>query len=360
MTFCSPRWWTIVGAVLVSSAWLSPAAGQNRPAGPVAGPPQSYPQAGQPTPGVQPGAQQSYPQAGYPAQPTASRQGVPLPPRVQQPPQAPFQLSPQQQADLMAVLRAWEEKSDGIKLLYCDFVRWDYDAVFGQRNPDPKNPQLPGAIIPRESHGELKYAAPDKGLYHIKEIKEYKATVGGKKEFVTRTDGGEHWICDGLAIWEYNFEKKQLIERKLPPELQGKAITDGPLPFLFGAQAGKLMQRYFLRIATPDTVKGQIWLEAYPRFQFDAANFQRATMILDQKTFWPFALEVILPNAQANGAREKSRHVHQFQNHLVNDPLRIFKADFSKPDLPRGWTKLDDNPRTAPGPTAQGTPPVKR
>ena len=43
----------------------------------------------------------------------------------------------------------------------------------------------------------------------------------------------------------------------MPPELQGKAIVDGPLPFLFGADAQKLKQRYYLRIITPRTRKAK-------------------------------------------------------------------------------------------------------
>ena len=66
-----------------------------------------------------------------------------------------------------------------------------------------------------------------------------------------------------------------LTESPLPKELQGKDIVDGPLPFLFGAKAEKLKQRYYLRIITPPDVQGQVWLEAWPRFLADARNFQR-------------------------------------------------------------------------------------
>ena len=54
---------------------------------------------------------------------------------------------------------------------------------------------------------------------------------------------GEHWVCDGTSIYEYRTEQKQLVERPIPKEMQGKAIVDGPLPFLFGAEAAKLKQR---------------------------------------------------------------------------------------------------------------------
>lgn len=234
----------------------------------------------------------------------------------------------------MAVLSAWEQRSNKITTLSCTFTRWDYNPVFGIKDP-AKDPQDPSAIIPKESRGVLKYAAPDKGLYRIEEIIECVGVENGQKKYETRQEGGEHWVCDGVSIWEYNYQKEQLIERHLPPQMQGKAIADGPLPFLFGADADKLMHRYFLRLVTPPNMRHQVWLEAYPKYAMDAANFSRATLILDQKTMLPFAIEVNLPNG-------KERHVHQFSNNLVNDLFRIFKGDFSKPALPRGWTKVEE------------------
>ena len=92
--------------------------------------------------------------------------------------------------------------------------------------------------------------------------------------------------------------KKQVEEHRLPPELQGKAIANSPLPFLFGAEAQKLKQRYFIRIVTPPDVQDQIWLEAYPRFQQDAANFHHAQFVITTRGMSPFALMLVDPNGQ--------------------------------------------------------------
>ena len=80
-------------------------------------------------------------------------------------------------------------------------------------------------------------------------------------------DRADHWICDGKSVFQYIPKQKKLVEHKLPPDMQGKSIVDGPLPFLFGAEAKKLRQRYWLRIVTPPNIKNQVWLEAFPRFQ---------------------------------------------------------------------------------------------
>jgi TIGR03009 family protein len=318
-----PTMRTIGIALLAAGLYLSPVAwGQGRP---VQGPPpsQAHPAAAPPQYGPQP--------AQLPPPRTASRQQVPLPNRA---PQAPFELTREQELELIRILRAWEERSSKVSTMASEFKRWDYDEVFGTRNPQNQ-------LIPKESQGEIKYAAPDRGLYHITQIREVAGMDGNQPKFQVRTEG-EHWVCDGQSIWEYNHEKKQLIERRLPPEMQGKAIADGPLPFLFGAQADKLLARYWMRIVTPPTVQNQIWLEAFPRHQADAANFHRATVILDGVTLLPSAIEVHLPNG-------KSRHVHQFHNNVVNNGglLQFFKGDFSKPALPRGWTKVEDSPRAA-------------
>ena len=86
----------------------------------------------------------------------------------------------------------------------------------------------------------------------------------------------DHWLCDGKSVFQYRPAQSKSRSTRLPRELQGKAIANSPLPFLFGAAAKDLRRRYFIRIITPLDVQDQIWLEAYPRNQQDAANFHHA------------------------------------------------------------------------------------
>jgi len=237
-----------------------------------------------------------------------------------QAPQVPFQLTPQQQADVDAVLRNWEQRSAKISTLKCNFKMWEYDSVFGPADKPKK-----------ESSGSIKYVRPDKGFYKV--------------------DGaeGEHWISDGKSIYELNHTKKQLIERKLPPELQGKAISDGPLPFIFGIEAEKVKHRYFVRVITPQGSKGQIWLEAYPKYRQDAANFQRIEVILAEADFLPFAVQLYLPNG-------KSRTVYRFSDFSVNNPLDNVGNLFSaKPRTPFGYQHVvEEAPDVQTAPPSQG------
>ena len=64
--------------------------------------------------------------------------------------------------------------------------------------------------------------------------------AGGQGDWIVKKDAiGEHWVCDGQNVYEYRHDQKQLVVRPIPPAMQGKAIVDGPLPFLFGAEAAQ-------------------------------------------------------------------------------------------------------------------------
>jgi hypothetical protein len=134
----------------------------------------------------------------------------------------------------------------------------------------------------------------------------------------------------------------------LPPEFQGKAIADGPLPFVFGAKAQQLKDRYWMRdITDPKDVGKQVWLEAWPKRQQDAGNFHHAEVILTDPGFSPFALRIYLPNGKDN-------MVYIFEKPKINDPL-VTLANFLPLMLPPGWVKVvdpesNDGPRNASGP----------
>lgn len=237
-------------------------------------------------------------------------------PRVaqQQPavPQAPFVLSPQEQQQLEQVLINWEKRSQQIETLQCDVHRWERNNVF--------NTQTYG-------HGELRYASPDKGLYRIED-----GQTG---------DALDHWICNGQSIFEFKYDNKQLIERPLPPELQGKAIANGPLPFLFGAQADDLKRRYWMRLVPPPQgFETKLSIEAYPKGQQDAANFSRAIFLMDPAAWVPVALLLDMPNGQ-------SQTTHRFENVEVNK-VNWFGGDFANPRTPFGWKRIVEEPERLP------------
>ena len=138
--------------------------------------------------------------------------------------------------------------------------------------------------------------------------------------------------------------------------MQGKAITEGPLPFLFGAKAADIKARYWLQAITPPGSKGEYWLEAVPKTQQDAANFLKVLVIIDAKDFLPKAIDVFTPNydkskihtAYSFDKRESWGKKSEFQQNL--DKLRLFHAEFYAPKTPFGWKRVKDDSLAGPPP----------
>ena len=254
--------------------------------------------------------------------PRGAQPGVQQPVR-RTPPAPPFTLTPQQQAQVNQVLGLWEQRNSKVKTFDTRFKRWIYDTVFG-RPDQPKFVDL----------GVIKYASPDKGMFRV------DTTEKNGREVPIEEARAEDWKSDGKSIIEYNHVKKTMTVHKLPPELQGKAIADGPLPFLFGSTADSLKRRYFIHtIPTPPDAPGQVWLEVFPRFQQDAANFCLAQLIITDK-MEPYALHLIQPN-------RKDKVVYQFYETVINDPMRLFKGDPFRASKPFGWQSIvEETPTT--------------
>jgi TIGR03009 family protein len=242
-----------------------------------------------------------------PAQPQGPQQQAqfPGPQQAPQPTQPPFTLTPGEQSQLDKILTAWEKSSTTVKTFECEFVRYEYNLTFG-------NAVKPAAM----DNGRLKYAAPDRGLYVIDQSRP------------------EKWICDGQSIYEFDYSTKLLTEHKLPPELQGTAIADGPLPFLFGSSAKKLKERYFLRnITQPAVQQSEIWLQALPRFQREKANFDEALLVLDAVSLQPKALRIYLPGRQ-------TFYTYVFTGIKTNDPFGFLKGNPFHASTPFGWRRM--------------------
>jgi TIGR03009 family protein len=272
-------------------------------------------------------------------------------PQVPAVPVAPegFVLNALQQAQLDQVLSAWQTESAKVTTFKCSFERWEYDVAFGPANQD---------IPLNKNRGELSYQQPDKGSFQITEIRTFQAQpippgtqppAQLKGDWITKPDAiGEHYVCDGKSVYEYRPDQKQLVERPIPPQLQGKAIVDGPLPFLFGAEAAKMKARYWLRIDQQQNQDpNQIWIIALPKFQQQAADFSEIRVILDRQRLLPAYMQVQMPN--------RSRHVYIFdlKNASINNPLARLQALFARPRVPSGWQLVVENVPVAEAPQPQ-------
>ena len=225
------------------------------------------------------------------------------------------------QLALENLLTDWEKRNKEIHVLKSKFFHWRYDAVFGNGNQPPP-----------ADEGDLKFAAPDKAWMWVK-AKDHKQS--------------EQWLCDGKSVFHWDYTNSVVTEYIMPPEMQGKGIGDGPLPFVFGIEAQKLKQRYFMRIITPPNVQNEVWLEAFPRLQQDAANYYKVEVILqivgESHALFPYAIQIYAPN-------EKDRIVYQLQSPEINPRgpfIDIFGSENWKPSIPFGWTKRTELPQSA-------------
>jgi TIGR03009 family protein len=263
-------------------------------------------------------------------------------------------LDPKHEEWVNTVLQYWENRSNKIKALTCQFVRWEYDPVFGPKlaSSDPKAAAIPDPETAFTiARGEIKYQQPDKGKFQITSLSRYAGPPeepGDKPKYVAQDASfGEHWVSDGKNVFEFDSRNKRVIQRELPPEMQGKAIADGPLPFLFGARAETIRARYWVR-GLPQSGNGKYWLEAVPKSRQDAQNFKAVTIVLDEKNYLPELLEVLAPNFDSK--TNPARTTYQLNKYDVTDDkfdlkeqinrLNVFKSAFYAPTAPPGWTKV--------------------
>lgn len=259
-------------------------------------------------------------------------------------PRAPewIPLPPEHEKYLDQVLAYWQESSAKIKRYRSKFTRWEYDAVFGPPR-DPSTGELPAKT---QSVGVIKYAAPDKGLFKVDQILHYTPgkKPGEKPQYLPQAgDPGEHWVCDGKSVFSFDHSQKKLLQTELPPEMQGKSIVDGPLPFMFGAEASKIKQRFWIRVITPKDATNEYWLEAVPKMRGDAANFKMLHIIIDAGDFLPKAMAMFNRNYDPQTNPSATNFV--FEKREVNwnetiDKINIFAKEFWEPSAPLGYKKV--------------------
>jgi TIGR03009 family protein len=258
-----------------------------------------------------------------------------------------FQLNQLQQAYLDQVLDAWEYSSSKVNSFSCPFERWVFNGLDNNRIPFSKD------------KGNLSYHRPDKGSFEITEIKQWAANpqqapppAAQQGNWVVNPQAfGDHWVCDGQYIYEFRPNQKQLVVTPIPPEMQGKAIVDGPLPFLFGAEAAKLKARYWLRIHGQPN-KEELWVVAAPKNQVDAANFQSVVLILDREKVLPRAMRVHQPGGT------HVDYIFEFASATINGTIdQLFNSRFIAPRTPWGWQRID---QPLPGPGPQQPPPPRQ
>jgi len=246
---------------------------------------------------------------------------------------APFPpLDANQQQRLDQLLSAWEQQTNSTQQLRCDFRRWQY---------------RPGAA-PTNVHysygsGEIRYAAPDGGLFHVTELLFYSGQdAKGQPEYKpVPTQPGEHWVCTKNAIYEFDHANKQCVKRELPEGQQALSLADASLPFLFKLNREELLRRFWVREVTPPGNANQFFIEAWPKEREMAANFRLVQVVLDREQFLPIALVVLNPNFDP--VTNNSKDVYELRDIKRNQNLngwlkeKLLGRPFIPTDAPRDY-----------------------
>src|SRR5262245_55400779 len=188
--------------------------------------------------GPQTGAAQApqRPAGGFPVRPASGQQPAVQPPAsggppvnvapAPQPPQWALTMSPEERKWIDEVLAYWENHSNKIKTFSCNFQCWEYNA------------HAPLDVAQRYSEGVIKYAQPDKGLFRVEKLTVYEPpprpaapaasnaapTPPEKPKYVVQDKSlGEHWVCDGKQVFQFDARTRRVIVLPLPLEMQGKA-----------------------------------------------------------------------------------------------------------------------------------------
>lgn len=336
----------ITGLLLNSSAtgWQDPA--NANPAN--ANPANATPAAGAPAVAGPTAGADAFPQTG----------GTPVAPQM--PPGFPLDTNTRNYIE--ELLTYWENTSNQVTHYQCQFVRWHYDPeICNYRKPG--NNHLVAAEI---SRGNIRYRNPDSGMYEVTQKWNFGGPPdepGGEAKYVRRklTNADfpeeEKWICDGESIFEYDYQSKRLYELKLPLESRGEGLKNSPLPFMFGATAVELLDRFWIRDVTPANVQGQYWLEAWPKRVSDAQNYSRMEIILTRDPFLPVAVHMYAPNYDEK--TKPSRMVFEFEKREINGALAgLLDPFFIRPSTPFGWKRVERDQTAGADPARLGQNPA--
>jgi TIGR03009 family protein len=250
---------------------------------------------------------------------------------------------------VIALLEAWEKSSSQISRCVVEFQRIEYNpAVCNYR--DPKTGQLAGASVVQ---GEVRFQGPDKASYESLKFWDFAGPPpkdGDDPQYKLRDDeqlAHEKWICDGESIFEYDFKEKRLYETKIPAEFRGEGLVNSPLPFVFGAKKEVLLERYWIKVITPQGVDNEYWLEIYPKRISDAQDYQKIQLVITQEDLLPRSIHIFAPNYD-EVQNPVSRHI-EFANRRINGQIpaiATFLNLFIRPRTPFGWELIDrDIPR---------------
>jgi TIGR03009 family protein len=228
------------------------------------------------------------------------------------------------------ILNGWARASAGIKKLEGRHNRFVYDTTFKTE---------------KRTEGYFYFEAPDHGRIDFNTVEIHPGDVGREdpvtnERYRLESDRPQIWIVDGEKVLHIDPVEKTADVLTIPPEQRGQAITEGPLPFLFGLPAEQAKQRFQLELLGENFGKhNEIRLLVRPRREEDAANWSQAMVQLNRSTYLPTAVQLTDPAGTSITS-------YVFTEPRINQPeplIGIFKKDPFKYPL-RGYKlQVDQN-----------------
>lgn len=234
--------------------------------------------------------------------------------RAQQP--APRGPDPNQQLDQL--LQHWEQAMGSVQTIAAQCTRTSVDKVFQQNEV---------------YEGTARYMKPNLAMLDLRQ-------KDNPQVF-------EKFICTGTYLYEFSPQRKELRIHELPPPKSGQVADDNFLSFLFGMKAEEAHRRYDLRLVQVD--QWYVYIEIYPRFPADKADFTRARLVLNKQSFLPRQLWFEQPN----------KNEVRWDIPKIDSGVALNRNDFTSPQVPAGWTTTRV-PRTDLSPRNAGPPRVVR
>jgi hypothetical protein len=223
------------------------------------------------------------------------------------------------------LLLDWSKHTERIKTLAGKHYRSIRDFTYGSETlaegkfyiemPDKGRLDIGNFSAPNPKAGDTKtYNAPDG--------KPTKLTIQLEKNH-------EKWVCDGKVVRVINDTRRSYEEVPIPPNQQGTNMIDGPLPFLLGMPPDKAKARYrFKLMDKTNSVSGDeaIWIEVKPRTQLDAAEWVRAYVLLNLRSYLPERVSLFNPAGTTETVylfREIDTNKRgMLQNFFAGDPFK--------------------------------------
>ncbi len=239
---------------------------------------------------------------------------------------------------LQQILNAWEGQSKDTKTLECKFKVWHFDSF-----------AAPAGVHATLGEGVIRYMAPDKGLFRVDRKVFYNGTKPDDGSGVQKPDYaeqpgqfGEHWVCNGKELLEFDRGNKECKIQQLPPNMQGTQIFNSPLPFVFNLDQRQIQERYWVReVPSPDAQT--IMLEAWPKRQVDRAQYKVVQIALNTGTFTPVMLRLFAPNFDATLAPKWDHYqFDEVKRNSIGAGMQAFLRSFIDEKPPADFKVLRD------------------